>query len=244
MMTLEIDHKSPMPLHIQVEALLRTLINSPMYQDGALLPKEIELSNRLGVSRNTIRQATNKLVLEGLLTRKKRVGSKASNNNKPTKGKAHWYSFTQEMNQKGLKVINRSLVVDRVAVDNKLAAFFKIDFGQKVLMRSKLMGTENHPIVYFESYFHPSLPVNEKDDVVIPFYDLLESKYGIVVGRSTEHIRAQIAGKYARKLNIAKADSVLFRERFVFDSKGLPIAYNIGCFSSDKYVYTLDIKKV
>lgn len=69
--SLSIDHKSKLPLHIQVEELLRELILLPKYKNGAFLPKEVELSNRLGISRNTIRQATNKLEHEGLLVRKR-----------------------------------------------------------------------------------------------------------------------------------------------------------------------------
>lgn len=70
-MELKINHQSPIPLHAQVEELLRKLIQQPEYQSGAFLPKEVDLSKLLGVSRNTIRQATNKLEYEGLLIRKK-----------------------------------------------------------------------------------------------------------------------------------------------------------------------------
>lgn len=66
-MNFSINHKSKVSLHVQVEELLRKLIALPEYKNGAFLPKEVELANRLGVSRNTIRQATNKLEYEGLL---------------------------------------------------------------------------------------------------------------------------------------------------------------------------------
>lgn len=74
-MNLQIDHNSKLPLHVQVEELMRNLIASPEFTNGALLPKEIELANQLGISRSTIRQATNKLQNEGLLKRKKGVGT-------------------------------------------------------------------------------------------------------------------------------------------------------------------------
>ena len=64
-MKIQINHQSKIPLHTQVEELIRKLIDAPEYQNGAFLPKEVELANRLGVSRNTIRQATNKLEYEG-----------------------------------------------------------------------------------------------------------------------------------------------------------------------------------
>ena len=104
MENVKIDHTSPIPLHIQVENLLREMINDPEYQNGKLLPKEVDLAKRLGISRNTIRQATNKLVYENLLVRKKGVGTKVIKSNVSTKLDS-WFSFTKEMKRKGIDFI-------------------------------------------------------------------------------------------------------------------------------------------
>ena len=103
-MELKIDHKSKLPLHVQVEELLRELITLPEYQNGNFLPKEVDLANNLGVSRNTIRQATNKLEYEGLLIRKKGVGTKVASPMMSTNLNM-WYSFTKEMESRGIKVV-------------------------------------------------------------------------------------------------------------------------------------------
>ena len=68
-----ITHGSAIPLHFQIEELLRELIKQDEYKKGQLLPTEVMLAEQLGTSRNTVRQAINKLVSEGLLIRKKRV---------------------------------------------------------------------------------------------------------------------------------------------------------------------------
>ena len=47
-MQLRIDHQNKIPLHLQVEELMRKLIASPEFRDGSFLPKEVELANRLG----------------------------------------------------------------------------------------------------------------------------------------------------------------------------------------------------
>ena len=51
---MNIDHNSNKPLHIQAEEILRNLIDSDEYKDGKYLPNEIELSQRLNISRNTL----------------------------------------------------------------------------------------------------------------------------------------------------------------------------------------------
>ncbi len=77
-MKIQIDHNSSTPLHIQAELLLRELIKKKEYQDGKLLPNEVELSMQLRISRNTLRHAISKLVNEGILTRKKGFGTTVS----------------------------------------------------------------------------------------------------------------------------------------------------------------------
>ena len=68
---MKLDPNSEKPLHIQAEEVLRKLIESEEYKNGKLLPNEVLLSEQLNISRNTLRQAINKLVFEGLLVRKK-----------------------------------------------------------------------------------------------------------------------------------------------------------------------------
>jgi len=54
---MKIDHNSNSPLHYQAEVILRKLIESEEYRNGKLLPNEVALSEQLGISRNTLRQA-------------------------------------------------------------------------------------------------------------------------------------------------------------------------------------------
>ena len=187
-MNLEIDHNSKLPLHIQVEELLRRLIVLPEFDNGALLPKEVELANKLGISRSTIRQATNKLENEGLLNRKKGVGTTVAKKKALSTGLDHWYSFTQEMKEKGIDVRNLLVKTEIVQADDKIAGFFKIDAGRQIFKLSKLKGTGDDPIVYFESFFHPRIGLSREDDFSIPLYPMLENKYGVVVVRSSENI--------------------------------------------------------
>lgn len=242
-MKLQINHSSNVPLHYQVEELLRKMIASPEFKNGAFFPKEVELANRLGVSRNTVRQATNKLQHEGLITRKKGVGTTTTNRKPLATGLDHWYSFTQEMKEKGIHVINLELKIEWVVPEKKVADFFSIPKNKKVLKLSKLKGTQGDTIVYFESYFHPRIGMNEKDDFDIPLYPMMEQKYGIIVVRSMENISAMKAGAFAKKLKVAAAEPVLYRERFVYDIGERPIEYNVGYYRSDKFIYSIDIKK-
>jgi len=238
-----INHQSKVPLHIQVEELIRKLIDSAPYKNGAFLPKEIELANRLGVSRNTIRQATNKLEHEGLPKRKKGVGIKVAEKKPLSTGLDHWYSFTQEMRERGIHVENLFLEAKEVEANEKVAQFFNIPLRHTIVKLSKLKGSEGEPIVYFESYFHPRIGITKEEDFSKPLYTLLDEKFGVQVIRSNENITASLAGKMAKKLKVAAGDPILIRERFVYDPGDRPIEYNIGFYRADKFTYSLDIRK-
>jgi len=241
-MNLQIDHKSNLPLHAQVEQILRKLIAQSAYKKGKPLPKEVELANRFGVSRNTIRQATNKLQNEGLITRKKGVGTFVTPHGLSTQ-LTHWHSFTMEMLEKGVDFENKEVSVSWIKADEKIARFFRIKKHTEILLLKRLRAIEGKPVVYFESYFPPRIGLDGSENFSQPLYQLLEDKFGVVVVRSNEHIRAQLAGSTAQKLEINENDPILVRERYVFDPGDRPVEYNIGYYRADKFTYSIDIKK-
>ena len=156
-----IDHKSVLPLHLQVEEMLRKLIEQPEYQNGKLLPNEVHIARKLGISRNTVRQAANKLVHERLLIRKKGVGTKVAKNNITTKLNK-WTSFTHEMDEKGVVFKNYSIKVSCIAPDKEIRSLFNISETTKVIKLERLRGLNKGPVVYFISYFHPRIGVTKK----------------------------------------------------------------------------------
>ncbi|HUB61663.1 MAG TPA: GntR family transcriptional regulator [Puia sp.] len=241
-MNLTIDHGSKVPLHVQVEELLRNLIEQPKYKGGTFLPREVELANRLGVSRNTVRQATNKLEYEGLLIRKKGVGTRVAPPQTMSTSLNNWQSFTKEMQSRGIHVVNLSIKTEKVKADSKMAVFFNIKPGTWIIKLSKLKGVGDDPIVYFESYFHPKIMLGSEDDLNKPLYDLLEEKYGITVQTSKEHISACMAGEHARRLKVSKQAPILFRERFVYDLGSRPVEYGLAYYRSDKFTYSIEIR--
>ncbi|PID91924.1 MAG: GntR family transcriptional regulator, partial [Bacteroidetes bacterium] len=177
-MKLSIDHGSSVPLYLQVEDLLRKLITLPEYQNGKLLPNETEMANKLGISRNTLRQATNKLVYEGLLFRKKGVGTIVT---RPVDSKAkNWMSFTQEMKSKGVDVVNYDIELSWVHPQKGVAEFLSISEESKVLKMERLRGNKEGAFVYFVSFFHPRIGLTGTEDFSRPLYEILQQDYAVV----------------------------------------------------------------
>lgn len=242
-MNFVIDHNSKLPLHFQVEELLRELIEQAQYKNGEFLPPEVEMAKTLGVSRNTIRQATNKLEYEGLIVRKKGYGTKVTENSLTTQLNS-WHSFSQEMNEKGISFRNFLIKADWVEAEQKIATFFNIPLKTKVLRVTRLRGNDKVPYVHFESYLHPRMKVKEDEDFSQPLYELLEKKYKTPVAVSHEKIKARIASKItADRLHIKQGEPVLIRERFVSDPGSRPVEYNIGFYIAEKFTYSIEIRR-
>ena len=240
--TSQIDHASSTPLHLQAESFVRQLINEERYQKGELLPNEVNLAQLLGISRNTLRQAINKLVFEGILERKKGVGTKVIKNNVFSSAK-NWMSFSQEMNALGIEVQNFELFVGKRKVESDVSDFFETDKNSKLFTLERLRGKQDFPFVYFISHFNPKIDLSDKDDFNKPLYDIINTK-GYNATTSVEMISAMLCDEtLAAKFEINCGEPILKRKRLVYDDNKFPIEYNIGYYRADSFTYSIECTK-
>ena len=220
--------------------MLRELIRDEEYKKGKLLPNEVDLSKELNISRNTLRQAINKLVFEGLLIRKKGYGTTVAPLNVMSNAR-NWKSFSQEMKAQGMTVQNFELHICYKQGPDEANTFFSTSPDTSLLCLERLRGKPGLPFVYFISYFNPQIPMTVEEDMSSPLYEILEKKYGIFVKTSKEMISARGANaEMADKLGIQEGDPVLVRKRFVLDINNVPVEYNIGYYRADSFTYTIE----
>lgn len=243
---MKIDPNSNKPLHLQAEEILRRLIEENDYKNGKLLPSETDMSEQLNISRNTLRQAINKLVIEGLLIRKKGVGTKVAKKG-IVGGIKNWLSFSQEMKMLGIEIRNFELHISRKKLTEEIANFFNtIPYSdtERCVVLERVRGNKEYPFVYFISYFNPVIPMTGDEDFTRPLYEILETQYNIIAKTSKEEISARLAGEFiAEKLEIKSSDPILIRKRFVYDVNGTPIEYNIGYYRADSFTYTIEAER-
>jgi GntR family transcriptional regulator len=244
-MKIALDYNSHVPLYIQIEDQIRAWIQQPEYKkEKKKLPNEVDLSKELGVSRSTMRQAINKLVYEGLLIRKKGVGTVVADTAIMSKA-GNWMSFSQEMKALGIEIKNYELHISWEKPTQEICHFFEIGEHTKVLKLARLRGNPEYPFVYFVSYFSPRIGLIGNEDFSRPLYEILEKDYHIVVKLSKEEICAQAADSLlAEKLEIKPGDAILKRKRFVYDPGGHPVEWNVGYYRADSFVYTIESERI
>ena len=242
-MKTKLDRNSELPLHIQAEKLLRKLIVSPEFANGQLLPKEVDLAKQLGISRSTLRHVLNKFVYDGMLVRKKGVGTTVAKQVIPARS-TEWLSFSQEMNSRGIAIRNFEMHISWVKPPQEISHFFGLKEGEKTLKLERLRGKPDDPFAYFISYFNPGIGLTGEEDFNRPLYEILRTDYSIIVHHSQEEISAKSADKFiADKFEIEEKSPVLLRRRFVFDNNKTPIEYNVGYYKADNYIYSVTSAK-
>lgn len=240
---LRIDRRNGLPLHVQIDALLRDLIQHPKYASGALLPDEVGLARQLGVSRNTLRAGMQKLIYEGLVERRQGHGTRVS---KPPlqSGVAEWHSLTGEMRASGIEVHNYDLRLDLVSPTEEAANALQLKGDRQVWRLRRLRGWSGERVVLTVSWMHPRLGIRGDEDFTRPLYDVIAEASGLVAVRSLEEITACVAdGDLARDLGVEPGSALLLRQRTTLDANDEPVEFNMNWYRSDVHSLRMDLRR-
>jgi len=240
---LAIDHRSPVPLHSQVECLLRELILQRRYQKGGLLPDEVTLAAKLGVSRGTVRLGISKSVYQGVLERKAGIGTRVSQRLFES-GIRAWRSFTQEMASKGIQVKDFRLDYRLVPATSSAAEALQLEPGSSLWRLDRVCGWNGKPVPQTTSWFHPRLGLRGSEDFSQPLYQTIESASGVRPHHAREDFLAINAdARIARLLRVTKGAPLLARRHTVFDPGNRPFEYAEVRYASSRFALTLEIKR-
>jgi GntR family transcriptional regulator len=229
------------PLHRLVEARIRELAALPEYQKGALLPDELTMANRLGVSRGTARAALTRLVYDGVLERKAGIGTKVARPRSES-GIQAWRSFSREMAAKGIKVQNLSTEFRAYPASPEAAQALQLKEGTPVPRLDRVRGWDGRPVLLSRSWLHPRLRLTGSEDFSKPLYDLIEEESGIVADSAREDFSAIAAtAMHATRLKVRPGTPLLLRCHTVLDVRGRPIEYADVQYVSSRFILTLDL---
>jgi len=238
-----LNPRRAVPLHAQVEQELRRMLALPEFQNGALLPDELRLANRFGVSRGTLRAGIAQLVHEGLIERKAGVGTRV----RPPaaeSGIGAWRSFSREMARKGIQVENFQEGYQRLTADEAAAGALQIKPGTKLWRLDRVRGWNRRPVLHTRSWFHPRLGLTGREDFTRPLYEVVEAATGVVAENAREEFAAVLAtAPLGRLLSVKTGEPLLLRTHTVFDAGGRPIEFAQVHYVSARFRLTLDLRR-
>ena len=224
-----INEESGIPLYYQIKELIREKINIGDWKSGDKIPNELDLAKNFTVSRATIRQAILELVNEGILSRKKGVGTFVS---KPKfEGNFISFSYPEELGTKhtpiSIKVIEDT--------SGKLTELNLKDH-EKVYEIIRLRFFNEEPAAMEKSYIPVSLvPDLLENDLEGKLNDLLTEKYGIIMTKFKSYIEPILLSFYEAKILEAEQNRPALKiTKLLMAPQGTPVMLSISIFREDR----------
>lgn len=220
-------------LYVQIREALRQQVKNGQLEPGQRLPAEDELAAQFGVSRMTVRQGITDLIDEGVLYRRRGVGTFVTqfhierDHNKLT-------NFLETAQAEGfeaeVRLLSREVVPAKIVVAKALA-LYETEPVIRILTQRLANGV---PITIYDEYVPYKLcpQLLQEDMRSRPAWQILES-YGYTIKRAVQRIEARLAdADIAGLLGIEENAPVLHKHRVVLNEDGAPVelilCYNRG----------------
>lgn len=238
-MKLKVKAESPVPLYIQVRDSIREGISAGELKPGDMLPGEVALARQLGISRLTVHRALRELVAEGLLLRRRGVGTVVA---VPRRDKVlvegPLFSLSEELARDGLKFSNRILAQEVVPATPPVAADLRLPPGAPVIRLLSLRTVGQQPFALEEMHYayarFPAMATLELNNRST--YATLQSEYNAHPDQAVDHITAGTAtATESRLLGLKRGKAVLRVQRVSYDAAGQPIESTVATFLADRY---------
>ena len=191
-------------LHQRLEGALRELITSGRIEPGTVIAGELELADKLHLSRHTVRHALGVLANEGLLRRERGRGTTVVAGT-PTvieRSLASFYAFAWEARAAGAEQRSRVLERSEFPADEVVAERLRVRRGARVERIVRVRTLNDEPLV-LETAYLPQALSSALDSHVLEhgsIYDALELVHGLTVARAHETIRPTILRRATARL--------------------------------------------
>lgn len=236
----DLDRSGPIPLYYQVAKRMRDAIENGELAPGARIENEVTLAGRLGISRPTIRRAIQELVDQGLLVRRRGVGTQV------VRGRLT-RSVELTSLYDDLAASNRSpsttvLLREAIVPSSEVLEALSLPSGTEVLHLRRLRFTDGVPLAVLENFLPPEFLTLSPDAFEEHgLYQLMRSR-GITMRVARQTIGARASTKEeAELLGLTPLAPVLTMSRTVFDQSGHAVEFGDHSYRPDLYSFEVTL---
>ena len=236
------------PLYAQLASLYVKKINDGMYPVGSFLPTESELSDQHDVSRATARAALNQLVLLGLVSRHKGIGTRVSAM-RPSSEYTPSASSMEDLVHYNASTIRELIELDNLVADEELASRLDGKAGRRWAHATTLRydeGQRKEPICLTNLYINENFSniTNKIAGYTGLVANLISEEHGVTIEEVRQSIRAVGLSNEERKILNCEADGYgLEITRHYYDVNKSLIFIAISLHPSSRYTYTSSLKR-
>ncbi len=237
---MDVDRSGPIPLYYQVATRIEEAIRSGKLPVGSRLENEVALSDRLGLSRPTIRRAIQEVVDKGLLVRRRGIGTQVVRGEFTRQ--VELTSLHEDLVRSGRSPSTSLLLREVIPADAVVAERLVVAEGTEILHLRRLRRTDDTPLAVLENYL-PEDFINLSSDELTEYglYQVLR-----VRGTTMRVAREQIGARKATKeegelLDIDRGSPVLTMNRTAYDNSGRAVEYGHHCYRPDLYSFEVTL---
>jgi GntR family transcriptional regulator len=227
--------RNGVPAYQRIQGAVRRVIASGGLRPGDAVPSERELARIHEVSLMTARHALATLEREGVVERRRGVGTFVST------PKIHFnklMSYTEQMRGRSLTVGSKVLFSEVVDDEPEATARLSLAPKTQLLRLERLRHTAGEPFALETCYFSAkqyggllSEPLERES-----LFGILERSYGVVLGYADEEVDATAADpRTAELLGVPKREPLLRIRQVIYSTKGTVIVYVLGLYRSDRH---------
>lgn len=238
--TFAIDRASPIPLWFQVAQHFERAIAAGTLPQGALLDNEIVLAERLGISRPTMRRAMEQLVDQGLVVRRRGIGTRVVQ--PKVRRPLELTSLHDDLATSGQEPATTVLTFETVGAPAEVAARLRLDEGDPVVWIERLRSARELPIARMTNWLPADVVAFEPESLVAcGLYDLLR-RSGVHLHSAAQTVGARTAtAAEARQLQEARGAALLTMERETLDDHGTVVEFASHLYAASRYSFEIHL---
>lgn len=232
----DLDRSSPVPLYFQLAQQLELAIQKGRLKPGDHLEPEVELAQRTGLSRPTVRQAMQELVKKGILVRRRGIGTQVAH--AQLRRPVGLTSLYDDLKRGGSKPTTTVLSLETVGADATVAEALGIAEGDPVLYVQRLRLSDSDPLAVLHNWLPADLlAVTEAQLERQGLYDLMR-RAGIQLKIAHQQIGAKAASRAeAKQLDLSVGSPLLTLQRTTYDATGRAIEWSTSVYRADSYSF-------
>ena len=239
----DLDGARAEPLFVQLKTLIQNWISSGEFSPNERIFSERELSEMYHISRQTVRQAINELVLRGILFRQPGKGTYVAQD-KVNADLVHVGSFINMLRGKGKSIQTEIIIHNEVVSPPFARELLQLAEGEIVEYLVRVRYLDNDPVAIHKSYLHPDICTADEIsniDKNCSLSNYINSISGLVVLGSEETLEPTIANSYeAELLGIKKGAPLQLIEGRLFVQNHKPIECHKSLYRGDKFRFNLN----
>jgi DNA-binding GntR family transcriptional regulator len=229
---IQIDRTSPVPLYHQLAEQLTAAISDGTLRPGDPFENELAMSDRLSLSRPTVRRAISELVNKGLLVRRRGIGTTVAN--QMVHRRAELTSLYDDLEREGRTPRTDVLSLVRSAQDDRAAEALGLPPGTPLVSIVRLRYADDLPLAILRNWLPPAMDDLTVEQLVADgLYAVLRAR-GIRPTVARQRIGARNAEE-RRTLHMSKAEPLVTMTRSAYDADGSPVEFGDHCYRADQY---------